>query len=222
MAKSEKTSLKLEIYSDVICPWCYVGKARLDKALQSLSSDLAVDVEWMPFELNPSMPDGGMDRKEYLMKKFGSSDVSQMQERLNAAGSPDGLQFNFGGIKVVPNTFSAHRLLWFAKSSGKQHKLSDILFRNYFTDGLDIGDLKVLVSAAAEAGLSADDARKFLNSDDGSAEVKAEKNVGDELDIHAVPTFVLGGHVVASGAIAAAELTKLLEKAAGITLARTP
>ncbi len=221
MANKEKKSLKLEIYSDVICPWCYVGKARLDKALQSIGSDLAVDVEWMPFELNPSMPEGGMDRKEYLIKKFGSNDISQMQQRLNAAGSPDGLQFNFGAIRVVPNTFNAHRLLWFAKSSGKQHALSDVLFRNYFTDGLDIGDLEVLVSAAAEAGLSGDDARKFLSSDDGTAEVKAEKNIGRKLDVRAVPTFVLDGHVLVSGAVASDELAQLLEKAAGISLATT-
>ncbi len=220
MANKEKTSLKLEVYSDVICPWCYVGKARLDKALDSIGSELDVHVEWMPFELNPSMPEGGMDRREYLTKKFGTADISQMQRRLNDAGSPDGLQFNFASIKVVPNTFNAHRLLWFAKSSGKQHALASILFRNYFTDGVDIGDVEVLVTAAIEAGLSGDESREFLAGDDGSNEVKAEKNNGHELDIHAVPTFVLNGRVLVSGAVASDELAKLLKKAAGTSLAK--
>jgi predicted DsbA family dithiol-disulfide isomerase len=226
MTQRQKTLVQLQVYSDVICPWCYVGKARLNQALGLVSGDWTVDIVWMPFELNPSMPEGGMDRQQYLINKFGSSDILGMEERLNAAGSPDGLQFNFGGIKKVPNTFNAHRLLWFAKTraeqgGGEQDKLSEILFRKYFTDGIDIGDLEVLVAAATEAGISADDARKFLTSSKGSDEVREEESQGLSLRIHAVPTFVISGQVIASGAIAPGELCKLLERAAEDSLTKS-
>jgi len=216
MSKSKNAGVQVEVFSDVICPWCYVGKARLDNALKIVDKSLEVSVVWKPFELNPTMPDGGMDRKEYLMKKFGSSDISQMEQRLNAAGNPDGKQFNFSEMKVVPNTFKAHRLLWFAETKGKQQELAEVLFRNYFTDGLDIGNIDVLLKAAAEAGLPQSDSAAFLQADGGTSEVKTELAQGAALDIHSVPTFVINGKVVASGAVASTILKEAIEHAAGL------
>ncbi|MBS1989659.1 MAG: DsbA family oxidoreductase [Cyanobacteria bacterium SZAS LIN-3] len=218
---AESKAVRVEIYSDVICPWCYVGKARLDKALAMIDPALAPEVIWRAFELNPKMPAGGMGRKDYLTAKFGSSDISVMEQRLNAAGNPDGLQFNFGAMKVVPNTFKAHRLLWFAHKKGKQHQLAEVLFRNYFTDGLDPGSDDVLVKAALEAGLAAGDVETFLSGNEGTSEVKAELENAASLNIHSVPTFVVNGEVVASGAIASTELKRLIEQAANLNMVST-
>ena len=220
MTNQDKPAVQLEIYSDVICPWCYVGKARLDRALEKLSADFDVEVTWKPFELNPSMPEGGMDRREYLIGKFGSADISGMQQRLSSAGANDGLQFNFSAIKIVPNTFNAHRLLWFAKTLGRQQELSQVLFRNYFTDGLDVGSLDVLLAAAVEVGIFSEKAKTFFNSTDGAVEVKSEARAGLAMDINSVPTFVMNGKVLASGALDSNELAKLIQKAAIPNLAK--
>jgi predicted DsbA family dithiol-disulfide isomerase len=214
MAVTGNPSIQLDIYSDVICPWCYVGKARLDEALKSLDSKLNVQTSWKPFELNPNMPTEGADRKEYMAKKFGSSDMSAMHNRLSTAGAENGVKFNFAAMTRVPNTFKAHRLIWFAGTQGKQHALSEILFRKYFYDGADIGDTEVLVSTAEEAGLSAQSTRDFLNSEAGIDEVRKEEKEGRLMGISAVPTFILNGEIIASGAIPPQELVGLIESAA--------
>lgn len=205
---SEKTepSIQLNIYSDVICPWCFVGKARLDEAARMLPNSVSLKTAWKPFELNPTMPADGADRSEYMLQKFGTADINQMQNRLSRAGGENGVKFNFDLIKRVPNTFNAHRLIWYAEKHGKQHDLSEILFRNYFVDGKDIGKIEVLLEAAIEAGLPEEGVTQFLNGNDGVAEVREEENYGRSLGIHAVPTFVLNGEVIASGAVPPDEL----------------
>lgn len=213
MSAANKDSVKLDIYSDVICPWCYVGKARLDEALKTLQKTFNVDVSWKPFELNPGMPPEGIERKEYMLKKFGTSDISGMQKRLTEAGAENGVRFNFELIKRVPNTFAAHRLLWFAQKEGKQHQLSETLFRKYFFDGEDIGKIDVLLEAASEVSLDREEMKRFLNSDAGSDNVNEEETFGRRMGISAVPTFILNGEIVASGAIPAAELVTLIEAA---------
>ncbi|HEY9677578.1 MAG TPA: DsbA family oxidoreductase [Drouetiella sp.] len=218
MVENSSASIQLDIYSDVICPWCYVGKARLDEALKTLGNKLNIKTTWKPFELNPSMPLEGTERKAYLQKKFGTSDLSGMQNRLANAGAENGVQFNFDEIKKVPNTFKAHRLLWFAETKSKQHALSEILFRNYFFDGKDVGDTDVLVDAAAEAGLDASEVRDFLNSESAVEEVRNEELEGRTLGINAVPTFILNGEVVASGAVPPQELVAAIESLALATL----
>jgi predicted DsbA family dithiol-disulfide isomerase len=213
---SEKTtaSIQLDIYSDVICPWCYVGKARLDEALKRMGAKLNIHTTWKPFELNPGMPVEGADRKEYMQKKFGSADMSGMQNRLSNAGAENGVKFNFPDIKRVPNTFKAHRLICFAETLGKQHDLSEVLFRKYFYDGADIGDTEVLVAAAEEAGLEAPSTREFLNSETGIDQVRKEEQEGRAMGITAVPTFVVNGEIIASGAIPPEELVSLIESVA--------
>ncbi len=214
MSEKRTASIQLDIYSDVICPWCYVGKARLDEALKTIDTAQNIKVTWKPFELNPTMPSEGADRKEYMLRKFGTSDMSGMQNRLSSAGAENGVKFNFANITRVPNTFNAHRLIWFAEKEGKQHDLSEVLFRKYFYDGKDLGDVDNLVSAAEEAGLNAASTRQFLNSNEGVPEVRKEEQEGRAMGISAVPTFIVNGEIVASGAIPPAELVSLIQNAA--------
>lgn len=188
--------IHIEVYSDVVCPWCYIGKRRLERALASVGRD--VRVTWRPFQLNPTMPVAGMDRTSYLEAKFGSLDAfRKMEAHVLAAGAMEQIPFAFDKIAVTPNTFAAHRLIWYAGRQGCQDAVVDSLFRGYFQEGADIGSHSVLVQVAEHAGLSAE---RFLSSDDGVAEVKAEESAGHKLGIRGVPYFVLNGLYAISGA----------------------
>jgi predicted DsbA family dithiol-disulfide isomerase len=192
---------RIEVYSDVICPWCYVGKRRLERALSELKDVVKGEVTWRPFQLNPTMPLDGMDRTTYLKAKFGSLEAfGRMEEQLLAAGADEQIPFAFEKVARTPNTFAAHRLVWYAAQQAKQDEVVEALFRAYFLEGKDIGDLKTLTHAAAEAGLERVKADTFLASEKGAAEVKAEEAVGRRLGISGVPYFVFNGTVSISGA----------------------
>lgn len=191
--------MRIDIYSDIVCPWCYVGKRRLERALTSVGSD--IHVIWRPFQLNPTMPSDGMDRTTYLKAKFGSLEVfGRMEEQLLAAGTDEQIPFAFEKIQLTPNTFAAHRLVWHAAQQGKQDGVVENLFRAYFLEGNNIGDLKILTHVAAEAGLDRTETESFLASDKGAAEVKGEEAVGRRLGIRGVPYFILNGSISISGA----------------------
>lgn len=191
-------ALQIEVYSDVICPWCYVGKRRLERALQQLDGGLKAEIHWRPFQLNPTMPQQGMDRRVYLETKFGSLRVfEEMEQHLLEAGKTEQIPFAFEKIVRTPNTFLAHRLIWYAGQQGHQDAMVNELFRGYFEEGLDIGSVSVLTELADRAGLKA---AAFLESDDGHAEVKAEEVVGHKLGIRAVPYFVFDNAYGISGA----------------------
>lgn len=194
----EKT-LKIEVYSDVVCPWCYVGKRRLERALTEFGGD--VRVTWRPFQLNPTMPKEGMDRTAYLEAKFGSLDAfRQLEEHVQAAGVSEQITFAFEKIARTPNTFAAHRLIWLGEREGCQDAVVDALFRGYFEEGADIGSSAVLVQLAAQAGLPGESVERFLRSDEGTAEVKAEESAGHKLGIRGVPYFIVEGTYAISGA----------------------
>ena len=193
--------LTIEIYSDVVCPWCYVGKRRLERALSELKDVAKAEVTWRPFQLNPTMPLVGMDRIAYLKAKFGSLEsFGLMEEQLLAAGAEEQIPFAFEKIQRTPNTFAAHRLVWYSAQLGKQDEVVETLFRAYFSEGRNIGDLKVLTHVAAEAGLDRIETDTYLASDDGVVEVKEEEAVGRRLGISGVPYFVLNGSISISGA----------------------
>lgn len=193
-----KQTLTVEIYSDVVCPWCYVGKRRLERALDQLKDTVKAEVSWRPFQLNPTMPIEGMDRTTYLEAKFGSLDAfQQLEEHVLAAGIAERIFFAFEKIARTPNTFLAHRLIWFAAQQDCQDAVVESLFRGYFEEGADIGSPPELARLAERAGLSAE---QFLGSDDGVTEVKAEEAAGHRLGIRAVPYFVLNGAYALSGA----------------------
>ena len=190
--------LTIEVYSDVICPWCYVGKRRLKQALKHVGERARVEVAWRPFQLNPTMPKNGMDRTIYLETKFGSlSRFDDMQQRLLEAGQSEQISFAFQKIARTPNTFLAHRLIWYAGQQGNQDAVVEQLFRGYFEEGLDIGSTLVLVKLADRVGLKAE---QFLTSEEGVTEVKTEEVIGRQLGIRAVPYFVFNKAYGMSGA----------------------
>ena len=193
--------MHIDIYSDIVCPWCYVGKRRLERALSELKDEVKAEVTWRPFQLNPMMPLDGMDRATYLKAKFGSLEAfGRMEEQLLAAGKDEQIPFAFEKIQRTPNTFAAHRLVWYTAQHGKQDEVVEALFRGYFLEGKDIGDVKALVHAAAKAGLDQTETEEFLTSEKGVVEVKGEEAVGRRLGISGVPYFVFNGTVSISGA----------------------
>lgn len=191
------TGLSIEIYSDIVCPWCYVGKRRLERALSQLHT-VRSEVTWRPFQLNPTMPQEGTDRTAYLEAKFGGLDAfRRLEEHVIAAGNSEEIPFAFDKIQKTPNTFLAHRLIWYARQHGRQDEIVDALFRGYFEQGADLGSGSVLASLAESAGLKA---ARFLEGDEGAADVKAEEAAGHRLGIRAVPYFVLNNKYGISGA----------------------
>ncbi len=191
----------IEVYSDVVCPWCYVGKRRLERALDQLNGAVQTRITWRPFQLNPTMPKDGMDRTTYLEAKFGSLDAfRQLEEHVLAAGAAERIPFAFEKVARASNTFLAHRLIWYAGQQGRQDAVVESLFRGYFTEGADIGSVPVLGQLAGRAGLAAAAVELFLQSEEGTTEVKAEEAAGHRLGIRGVPYFVLNQASGISGA----------------------
>ena len=191
--------MQIDIYSDIVCPWCYVGKRRLERALTSVGRD--VHVTWRPFQLNPTMPKEGMDRRVYLDAKFGGAEGRRaIEERVAKAGEADGIVFTFDRIERTPNTFDAHRLIWFAEQQGCQDEVAEALFHSYFTKGCEIGSLDSLAEIASDCGLNREEVERFLASDRAVEEVRAEEATGHRLGIRGVPYFVLNGSMSISGA----------------------
>ena len=193
--------LTIEIYSDVVCPWCYIGKRRLERALGQLNGAAPARITWRPYQLNPTMPKDGMDRTTYLEAKFGSLNAfRQMEEHVLAAGEAERIPFAFEKVARTPNTFLAHRLMWHAEQQGCQDAIVELLFRGYFTEGADIGSVPVLSQLAGRAGLDAEAVESFLHSEEGTTEVKVEEAAGHRIGIRGVPYFVLNGSISISGA----------------------
>jgi predicted DsbA family dithiol-disulfide isomerase len=196
----------IEIVSDVVCPWCYIGKRRLERALQLLDrSD--VEVRWKPFELNPGAPAEGMDRRTYRARKFGSlAYAQQLEDQVAAAGAGEGIHFRFDRIARVPNTFHAHRLIWEAGRSGVQDQVVEDLFHAYFLEGQDVGDPDVLAAVARNYHLE-------FAGDEGAEEVSAELARARDQGVTGVPTFFVEGRPVISGAQAPRLLAETLGQA---------
>jgi len=193
--------MQIEIYSDVVCPWCFIGKRRLEQALETAGYAQQAGIAWRPFELNPTMPKEGMDRRVYLDAKFGGAEARRaIEERVAKAGEADGLVFAFDRIKRTPNTFDAHRLIWFAGQQGCQDEITEALFQSYFTKGREIGSLNSLAEIASDCGLSREEVERFLASDRAVQEVRAEEATGHRLGIRGVPYFIINGSTSISGA----------------------
>ena len=192
--------MQIDIYSDTICPWCYIGKRRLARALEERpQSDL--EIRWRAFQLNPEMPEEGMERQRYLEVKFGGPDnARQVYDRVREAGRSEAIPFDFEAIQRTPNTIASHRLISFATSRGVADPVVDGLFEAYFLEGRDIGDDQVLTEVAVAAGLEADEVRAFLNSDVEVQAVRAEDARARQIGIQGVPTFILNNKYVLSGA----------------------
>lgn len=206
--------MRLDVYSDTICPWCYVGKRRLERALaQRPRADLTI--KWRAFQLNPGMPPEGMARREYLEVKFGGPErAARMYEAVRQAGEGEGIAFAFDRIHRTPNTFASHRLLRHADQAGRQAEVLEALFRAYFTEGADIGGRAVLLACAEGAGLDPGAAARFLDSDEAAESVLAEDRLARRQGINGVPCFIFNGRFAMSGAQPPEALLQLLDLAA--------
>ena len=212
-----KKNLRIDVWSDIACPWCYVGKRRLEAALDKFPHREAVEVVWRAFELDPSAPrerDNKVSYAERIAKKYGSSvtEADGMITRMTDVAATDGLDFRFDKIRSG-NTFDAHRVIHLARERGKQDAVKERLLRAYMTEGEAIGDPEVLVGLAAEAGLDAEEVRAMLASDAEVKEVRADEDEARQLGISGVPFFVLGGKYAVSGAQPAEVLLGALTRA---------
>ena len=189
--------LTIDVISDVICPWCFIGKRRLERALDGRG----VSVRWHPFQLNPEMPREGIERKAYRIRKFGSWERSQeLDAQVAAAGHGEGIAFNFERQSRTPNTLDAHRVIWLAGERGVQDAVVEALFLAYFTDGRDLSDRATLAEIAAGVGLDRAEVDELLAGDQGLDVVRAGEGQARRLGVSGVPFFVVNGRVALSGA----------------------
>lgn len=192
--------VKLDILSDPICPWCYIGKAGLDRALER-RPDHPLEIEWHPFQLNPDMPKDGMERRAYLEGKFGGKENAiKVYSRIAEAAEAAGLKINFEGISRTPNTMDAHRLIHWAGVEGRQTAAVSSLFRAYFVEGRDIGDATELVAIAKSIGLDSAMVERLLNSDADRDDIAGRDAHARQRGVTGVPTFVLANQHVVPGA----------------------
>jgi predicted DsbA family dithiol-disulfide isomerase len=213
----EQPLLTIEVVSDAICPWCWIGKRQIERAKALLEGKLTVVTRWKPFELNPGMPKQGVARRVYRQAKFGSMDYSnKLDARVAEAGRAVGLDFHFDRIAWTPNTFDAHRLIWIAGQKGAQEPVAEGLFKAYFEDGLNPGDHTVLVEVAKRAGLDGGKIGKLLNNGTGAAEVREELERARDFGVDSVPTIFVNGQPLISGAAPADQLAATLMKASSL------
>lgn len=192
--------IQLDVFSDPICPWCWIGKSNLDRALES-RPEHPFNVEWHPFQLNPDMPREGMDRRAYLEGKFGGKDRAvQVYARVAEAARAAGLEIDFERMERTPNTLDAHRLIHWAGLEGRQHAMVGRLFRAYFREGADIGDAATLTRLAGEAGLDASMVARLLTTDADRDDLAARDAHARSRGVDAVPTFLIDNRYVLQGA----------------------
>ncbi len=203
----------IEIFSDIVCPWCYIGKRSLDTVLDSPAGD-GVELLWRPYQLYPTLPPEGIDRLAFLRARFGEeAKPDHVPERINVEAQTVGLSFDFAAIKTTPNTFQAHRLMDFADESGRQHALAEVLFRYYFCEGKNVGDNEVLLDAAAEVGLERVAVEGFLENSTGSEDVREQLARAREIGVTGVPCFILAETFAVPGAQPADVLTQFITRA---------
>ncbi len=194
-------NLTVDVISDVICPWCYVGKRRLEKAIVASERQHAIAVNWLPFQLNPTMPREGISRREYRTTKFGSWERSrELDAKMVAVGEAEGIPFAFERMERTPNTVDAHRLIWLAGQHGCQDAIVEALFRAYFTEGRDISHRPTLIDVVVVAGLERQLAEATLNSDAGTNAIKEAEGLSRRHRVEGVPFFIINNGITLSGA----------------------
>lgn len=207
--------MRIEIWSDVMCPYCYIGKRRFEEALEQFEHEDEVEIEWKSFQLNPHMktdPDANINEYLARVKRWSLEEARSMNEQVTKMAEEEGLEYQMDQA-VVANSFDAHRLVQFAKSEGKDDEVEEALFQAYFTEGKNIADHDVLVEIAGSVGLDVDNVEKMLQSDDYSQDVKDEVNEGLELGLRGVPFFVIDRSHAVIGAQSSEQLLDILEQA---------
>lgn len=209
-----RSGMRIEIVSDVICPWCFIGKRRLEQALAQ-RPDIEFEIGWRPFQLNPDMPREGADRKSYLEAKFGGpARATEIYARISAEGAKEGIAFDFDGIRRTPNTLAAHSVLRWAMGTGVQNELKERLFNLYFIEGKDIGDYQILADAAAAEGMDGALVLKLLQEGRDADVVAAEDQRARELGVTGVPFFIFENRYGVSGAQTPDVLLQVIDKIA--------
>ncbi len=212
--------MRIDIYSDTVCPWCYLGKRRFELALAA-RPNLEPRVTWRPFELNPDLPSDGVDRAAYLAARMGDAGkVAEAHAELERQGKAGGIEFRFDLIERMPNTRRSHLLIAYAARSGLQSAVKERIMRGYFEEGCDIGDIDVLVRLGVEAGLGERESRSALILRAGQDGVVAAERHAQVLGITGVPTFVFDGQYTISGAQEVGTLTRILDQVAEFAAAR--
>jgi predicted DsbA family dithiol-disulfide isomerase len=205
---------RIDIVSDAICPWCYIGKRQLERALATLAEEgLRFQIHWNPFQLNPDMPKDGRDRTSYRTWKFGSAEkAAALDQRITDAASAVGLGFRTDLMTRTPNTIDAHRVIWFAGQNGVQDATMEAVFKAYFIEGRDIGQHAVLADCAAQAGLGRQAVLDFLATDLADKEMRAADPAAREAGVSGVPSFFLDGYSLFSGAMPAETIANALRR----------
>jgi predicted DsbA family dithiol-disulfide isomerase len=199
---SERQTITIDVVSDVVCPWCFIGQKRLDKAVAAVP-EIAVDIHWRPYQLDQTIPSEGKDRKQYMLDKFGSEErIRQIHERIEPLGAAEGIAFDFGAIKVAPNTLDAHRVIRWASTAGDgvQDRLVRRLFQLNFEEGANLGDPVVLVDAARESGMDAAVVETLLPTDADRDAVANEIATAARMGVTGVPCFLLENKYAVMGA----------------------
>ena len=210
------TTIELDIVSDVMCPWCYIGKRRLEQAMEKID-DIDVNIRWRPFQLDPTLPQEGKDRREYLETKFGGPErANEIYKRIEDAGLAEGLEFDFQAIAVSPNTLDAHRVIRWASNESEtvQNKLVEILFRIFFMEGANIGRHDVLIEAAKDAGMDASIVAALLATDQDKSAVSQEIATAQQMGVTGVPCFVIDNKYAVMGAQEADNIANAIRQAA--------
>ena len=206
--------IEIDVVSDTICPWCYVGKRRLERALAGFDAD-EVRVRWHPFQLNPDLPREGMDRAEYVAAKFGGAEAARaLYDRIREAGAEEGIAFAFERMPRTPNTFASHRVVRFAAREGRQDEIVEALFRAVFMNGRDIGDFETLVDVGAECGIDPVALAEHLAGAEEADLLRAEEERSRRMGVTGVPFFIIGGRYAVTGAQAPAVLRGVLDRVA--------
>ena len=205
--------MEIEIFSDVVCPWCYIGKRRLDAVLQTPVGD-GVTLRWRPYQLRPGLPAEGVDRAEHLRARYGAdADPGHVPQRLAAEAEDAGLTFDFAAMERMPNTLQAHRLMELAWDEGVQHQLAEVLFEAYFRTGKDIGHRGTLIEAAEQSGIDGLKAGKYLDGDAGASQVREQLQRAEELGVSGVPSYLLAGRFTLPGAQTPEVMGQFIERA---------
>ena len=192
--------MRIDVYSDVVCPWCYIGEKRLARALAH-RPDLEVEVSWRPFQLQPDMPKGGLPWAEFSRRKFGRESAAEAAfSHVSAVGEQEGIRFDFGRVASAPNTVDAHRLILFADTYVTQWQLADALFCAYFTEGKDLNNHEELVQVASSVGLEAKEVAEYLAGEEAASDVRSSQEEAQSLGISGVPFYVFDGRYAIYGA----------------------
>jgi predicted DsbA family dithiol-disulfide isomerase len=210
-----KTTIKIDVISDVVCPWCYIGKRRLEKALNKLDSEYTFEVTYHPFELNPSIPESGVNQKQYLSQKFGGEErYEKITAHVTQVAAEEGITFNFHKQAVSPNTRTAHRIIQLAKHVDKQAEVKEAFMKAYFTDGVDLTKMDNLIAIAQHAGLEGEIVAQLISGKQGVAEViQAEKEI-QQIGITGVPFYIVQSKYGLSGAQPPEAFIEVIQKAA--------